>query len=322
MSKPDRPRSRKHALLSPLADSRALVSRADLHLKALDQLLDRFLRSDPYDIAVHVDADPVEHALLAATGQGWRAVLAGPETPREVVLLGVVRREPPSGDAGLLIGDAVNNLRAALDHAIWSLSTTNTVPPDPLTSPWRDLGWPVVLKAADWPSTCGSKLRFVVDPAIRAEIERLQPFGRRQQEPERDEFAILHELWNIHKHRHLRLTQLWIGLDQVLSRLNRVTIVDSPPGYADDLRKRLREHRYEIVSGGGPRPFVDGAELGRIREAGPPFSWLPDVHMHVRLAVNVAFESGRPGFGANVQQALRAIRDAVVTALDALAPFL
>jgi hypothetical protein len=180
-------------------DCLALIGRADVHLKALERRLDRFLRSDAYSIDARVDPQaPSIDDVTEPFGRNWRQGLAGPDTPIEMVLIGHVRRFPPSRAAGLLIADAVNNLRAALDNLIWLLSIkAATRPPDPIPkrSPWRTVGWPVVLQRSDWEGACRSRLQFV-DPMIFQEIERFQPFSRREHDPERDEFAVLNELWN------------------------------------------------------------------------------------------------------------------------------
>jgi hypothetical protein len=277
-------------------------------------------------VDARIDAQTAEDAIIEARDRGgWRGALAGPADPREIVLIGRVIREPPAQRAGLLIADAINNLRASLDHLVWRLSLKGATPPDaiPRKGPgreWRDVGWPIVSEPAAWAPTAAMRLRFV-DQGVWATFEGLQPFRRRQQQPELDEFAMLDELWNIYKHRHLPLTQLWIGLDEVLSQLNRVEVFDAPRGYADSIRKTLREHAYVIVSDGVPRPFVDGAELGRIREAGPPFSWWPEVHVNAVLAVNIAFDKGPSAQGAPVQDTLRRIRDETVAALKTIEPF-
>ena len=322
----ERPASHTTVARSPLADCFALVRRADAHLKALDALLDRVIKGDPYWIDARIDAEPIEEAIAKLpSGKGrWRAVAAGPAEAREIVLIGRVRRVPPSQRAGLLIADAVNNLRAALDHAVWQLSLRSATPPDPIPhkgpgNEWRYVGWPIVTAPMTWARTAAMRLRFI-DHGVWAQFEGLQPFHRRQQQPEADEFAVLDELWKIYKHRHLPLTQLWVGLAKAVSLLNRVTIIDFPPGYADELRKRLREHDFEIISDGAPRPFEDGTELGRIREAAPPYSWMPEVYVDAHLTVHVAFHEGPVDKGSSVQDALRLIRDEVFAALKAVEP--
>ncbi len=302
-------------------DCLALIGRADVHLKALERRLDRFVRSDAYSIDARVDPQaPSIDDVTEPFGRNWRQGLAGPDTPIEMVLIGHVRRSPPSRSAGLLIADAVNNLRAALDNLIWLLSIKTTTPPPnpiPMSSPWRVVGWPVVLQRDNWKGNCGKQLQFV-DPTIFGEIERFQPFSRREHDPERDEFAVLNELWNIHKHRHLPLTEFWLGLDHVTSQLNRVTVISSPPHYGDDLRAALSSHAYEIVEDHPRGRFEDGAVLGIVREAQPPYSWWPDMHLHTYLAVDVAFGSDPPGYGVPVQETLSAIRDQVAAAVGAL----
>jgi hypothetical protein len=201
------------------------------------------------------------------------------------------------------------------------LSTRSAPPPDPLPKEWREVGWPVVLDAKDWTSSVGSRLKFVRDPEAREQIKAFQPFSRRQRDPRSDEFAVLHELWNVHKHRHLPLTQVWVGIDKMDSMLNRATVFDAPPGYADDLRRQIREHAYVSVGDSPRRAFEDGAVLGRYREARPPYSWAPEIHMHAYLAVEIAFPTGPPAYGSAVQDTLRSIRDEVAVALEALKPF-
>jgi hypothetical protein len=305
-------------------DCLALIGRADVHLNALERRLNRFLRSGAYSIDIRIDPQaPSIDDLIEPFGRNWRQGFAGPDRPIEMVLIGHVRRSPPSRDAGLLIADAVNNLRAALDNLIWLLSIkVHTRPADPIPkrSPWRRVGWPVVLHRSDWEDACSSQLQFV-DPAILPEIAPFQPFSRREQDPQRDEFAVLNELWNIHKHRHLPLTEFWLGLDHVTSQLNRVTLISSPPHYGDDLRAALRSHAYEIVEDHPRGRFEDGAVLGTVREARPPYSWWPDMHLHTYLAVDVAFGTDPPGYGAPVQETLSALRDQVAAVVRALGPY-
>lgn len=269
---------------------------------------------------------PAEEAIIEARERsGWRGALAGPFAAREVRLTGRVRRGPPSQRAGLLVADAVNNLRSALDHAVWRLSVQSASPPFPVPrrgsgSEWRSVAWPIALEERSWHSMAARRLRFV-DRQVWPEVERLQPFRRRTTEPERDEFAILDELWNVYKHRHLPLTQVWVGLGRAASLLNRVQVFDAPRGYADGLRKQLREHAYEIVLATGRQPFTDGVELGTVREAKPPYSWCPEVHLDAHLLVEVSFEEGPPAYGAPVQGALKQLRNAVGGAIKAIEPY-
>jgi hypothetical protein len=117
-----------------------------------------------------------------------------------------VRRPPRSKVWGILIGEAVNSLRAALDHAVWRLSGGDTFAPESVRgTPWRRVGWPVVLREQDW---LGDALRFVGDEG-RTQIRRLQLFERRKDDPEADEFAVLDELWNVYKHREIPVAQFW-----------------------------------------------------------------------------------------------------------------
>lgn len=81
---------------TPLASSWAKFHRASAHLQDLDAELRRIAgeHADPIDIERKIDA---HEAFLRVT------------------------RVPEFREAGLLLGDAVNNYRAALDHLAWDL---------------------------------------------------------------------------------------------------------------------------------------------------------------------------------------------------------
>ena len=103
-----------------------------------------------------------------------------------------------------------------------------------------------------------------VDQSVWADIERLQPFKRREKKPESDEFAMLDELWNTHKHRHLPLVESWVGLDKVFS-----TAGDLQRALGAVENPEINKHRFDILVD-RIGPFIDGAEVGRVRESRSP----------------------------------------------------
>jgi hypothetical protein len=172
--------------------------------------------------------------------------------------------------------------------------------------------------SADWNTQLGSSLRLVRNPGIRAVIERAQPFYRRKRYPRGDEFAVLDQLWNVSKHRHLPFAQTLVGLDMVRSNLaDRYVGVEG----ADDARESAKKHMFATISQRHPGPFEDGAELGRVREVGSVFSIWPQRNVDATLAIEVTFRKGPPAYGRPVEGTMAALRGVVAIALDSLKPF-
>ncbi len=133
---------------------------------------------------------------------------------QEIGIYGTPIDDPPDHKFGMLIGDVVNNLRAALDNLVWALTDAFSGPPPRNPIPpgqWRQVRFPIVVDPAKWPTNN----LWGVDPRLLAEFKKLQPFDRRQNDPERDEFRILDELWNIDKHRSPHFVHVFIGLDHM-----------------------------------------------------------------------------------------------------------
>jgi hypothetical protein len=320
-------------------DCFSLVNRAGVHLKAIHTSIERFRKRSPYAVRAHVDPNtfpkgenamyigyppggPVNAPLVMWRGedlikQGYIPALPAMPfgvDPREIVISGHSVRELPARRFGLLITDTVNNLRSALDHAVWHLSVKwTTPPPDPIKkgSRWASVGWPAVLNGTDWKSACGSKL-FYVEPSVRAVIKRSQPFTRRKQQPERDEFAVLDELWRIHKHRQLPLVESTVGIDEIVSNAYQRVRDASPPS-------EFPQHVFTLISE-RRGPFQEGAELGRAREGSSLHTSDPEMKVDAKLAIDIAFKEG-PAYGEPVERTLQRIRDEVVAALEALEPY-
>jgi len=103
----------------------------------------------------------------------------------------------PCDDWPLLAGEAIQNLRSALDHVVWRA--------------WRDAGnpgigdhtqFPVAIDAPGFRSQAGYMLQGIPQP-IRTLIEEAQPYKRTPQTPARDALQLLRTLSNIDKHRDL-----------------------------------------------------------------------------------------------------------------------
>jgi hypothetical protein len=84
----------------PLDGARTKVVRASDHLETLDREARRFLDDYAHDLVIEED----------------------PETGDQVIRVRYRRRVRPPERLDVIVGDAVHNLRSALDHVIWQLA--------------------------------------------------------------------------------------------------------------------------------------------------------------------------------------------------------
>lgn len=144
-------------------------------------------------------------------------------------------------DWGLIVGDAIHNMRSALDHLAWALAVRHFGGVEPTSKNIiKDIQFPVLSKADEWPTH-----RFLkhMDPADVDKLERYQPFkytsaGRfmmKLQRPGAIECPLeaLSELSNSDKHRVI----------QVLYVLPEAAHFTPPPiGAFTDCRPVLNAH--------------------------------------------------------------------------------
>ena len=91
----------------PLDGSRARIERAGDHLESLDTLLTRFVKDGGFVLAGKEDTDTGEHVLRIYSNRNPPV--------------------PPPLTASVMVGDALNSLRSALDYVIWALARLNDV---------------------------------------------------------------------------------------------------------------------------------------------------------------------------------------------------
>lgn len=102
-------------------------------------------------------------------------------------------RQPPDPDWSLVAGDAVQSMRAVLDHLVWAAT--------PEAKRTTSTAFPIVVDAAKLP-TAASRYTDVPAP-MKTTIERAQPFRHSPSDPSKDELAILNELAIRDKHHTL-----------------------------------------------------------------------------------------------------------------------
>ena len=180
-------------------------------------------RESPPDLSsVQLKLDRAEHHIesLRAEIQAFRQREPKPfgyrteERPRpdgsvEYVLYAIVREYPPSTWA-LIIGDAVQNIRAALEHLAYELSTP--------AGRRRGTAFPIFDDERGFRAG-GERKIATIESDERRLIERVQPYNAAKVAAN-DPLAVLRKLSNLDKHRLLVTTvaavseqETWVGSD-------------------------------------------------------------------------------------------------------------
>jgi hypothetical protein len=117
-----------------------------------------------------------------------------------------VERQPPPDHWPLLAGEAIQNLRSALDHAIYA--TTGN----------RRSQFPIFTDACEF-EVLGGRMVKGVSKAVRARVEAAQPYVLAPQSPAQHSLAVLNSLSNLDKHRVLATLASavdfeWVGVPE------------------------------------------------------------------------------------------------------------
>jgi hypothetical protein len=213
----------------------------------------------------------------------------------------VVTKQPPT-ELGLMIGDVIDNMRSALDHAVYELTVANIGHEVPQTA------FPVCVTKAAWATwsrrhkewahhTGMYKLRGVPRGA-RTLIREHQPFHWKRYR--RRALWIIEELWNIDKHRsiHLTTTAPSIGHSEIEVLNPAVSIV--------------RERHFQ------GRP-IENAIVGRSTYS--KGSVESDVSVKMSLSATAVFKETSAGMHGPVVETLTRLENYVTEFLAALARF-
>lgn len=159
---------------------RAKLNRAEEHLNVLDGLIGSYFAEEPYRIAFEEWTE----------GDYWNYA----------VYLHVAAF-PPDEIWGPIIGDAVHNLRSALDHLAWNLATDQARAETP-----RRIEFPIILDDPDKDAEARGKLKRLLGclrPETHAVIDGSQPYKTGDSH---HPLWLLQALWNTDKHRTLHTT--------------------------------------------------------------------------------------------------------------------
>jgi hypothetical protein len=121
------------------------------------------------------------------------------ENPRTGLSFWITLNRKPPDEIALAAGDCIHNLRSALDHIVYELSSHTAGQHVP------DTAFPVLVSSRNWKAISGQQLRAVPAPALKR-IDELQPFhGLDARYWTRERLLHVHQLDIADKHRNLNL---------------------------------------------------------------------------------------------------------------------
>jgi hypothetical protein len=176
------------------------LDRAKKHMEAVRRQTKAFLERNPAPFGFRAKETP------------------GPQKAIKYVLCAVVREEPPR-ELGLPIGDAVQNIRHALEYLVYELSS-------PSRRNRGMTGFPIFNDKCRF-DVLGTPLIKGITGNERTLIERVQPYNTLHPPPCNDPLAILHKLTNQDKHRlHLPVVAAIGEFDSWIASTNATFQID------------------------------------------------------------------------------------------------
>ncbi len=177
--------------MRPLNGARKKVVRAEEHLRALNDVVESFIKRKSYR--------PIEDRDPKTGTQRRYAVLT----------------EQPPPEIPLVIGDVVHNLRSALDHGIFEVASRHAS--RPLTHRQEEgLSFPIFSNAAKFNRSSGVKRTMELLPTnVQEFIKGQQPYNTppsSRRARVNDLLCVLQTMWNADKHRSLLVTAAVVGM--------------------------------------------------------------------------------------------------------------
>jgi hypothetical protein len=191
---------------------RLKIERAKKHVRDLDSCIKSFLAKKPYTLA----AKPHPIAEIRHT------------------TLYVAHVDPVPDDISLIVGDAIHNLRSALDYLMWQLVEAGGGVPD------RNIYFPIAETAQQYQSAIGNREIQKITPNALHIISSVQPYQTLDQT-----LWLLHQLDIIDKHRLLltvtasmdkwgvdlaKGSNIWFNEDRFIPLIAGYEVVNIPTG--------------------------------------------------------------------------------------------
>jgi hypothetical protein len=225
---------------------RLKLDRARVHIVALGDAVKEYRAGTPYRFTT-------THEQVDAVTRIYR-------------LHASVREQPPP-TSGPIIGDAVHNIRSALDHAVWEVA-------DPARRGDHTM-FPIVTDSDRWEGATRHRLAGV--PERHVELTKAsQPFVQIPDEPQMHPLAVLRELSNIDKHRTLHTLAVVSADEYVGAGSSDVEVV-----------------AFNYVGGATRYMVQDGDQVLRFtaRLKDPDAEWGIDPHADYNVAIEGTFDS-------------------------------
>ena len=251
--------------------SRAKIARAEAHRASLVPEVSAFVAGKPFDVRS-------VHNIAAAKG------------PIRFVY-SITRIDPVPTGWALVAGDAIQNLRAALDHAMWSVVLAKKGRKFAEANAPK-IQFPVVELATKFPRK--SLIELGVPDKIVDIVEAAQPYSRLANAPRDDLMWCLRTLSNYDKHRLLH----------VVSMIPEEVVVRPTPDLPGGRIEMLAEgpmRKGQVVRFTAPRPSQ-------------PFF----VTVNFELKVGVSIEATPETRAIPIEYGIRAMRDRTIEVVDTI----
>lgn len=255
----------------------AKLNWAEEHIKNLNAATDRFRKAHT-DIVIR---EPHEDL-----GEVWHKVAYVPEIPAPL---------------GLLLGDALYNLRAALDYLAYELVLAGGNEPSGQTA------FPIFDTADEYWERMARKVKGMRQSAIEA-INRIQPY----------EGGFSHALWQLHrlnnidKHRAL-LTIALVNTARTMT-----------PSEEQQFAERFKRVHGAYPTGTSQWRFRRGKGFPVPLNAGDVLLKVPisEVQEDMRFGFDIAFDEGEVKASMTIFVFLRTVADQVFRVIESLGPHL
>jgi len=222
-------------------------------MASLDSVLQKIFRA-----AQHIKSLEAELEWYFKSNPG--KMVREPNTPDDQAVFKFHTKGPIPARFGLITGDALQNIRSALDYLVWELVIAAKNQPSPKNM------FPICSTLDAFEEQVSKRKRLDgVHPDAIAEIRALQPCHLGKDAP-MSTLLVLDDLTNINKHRRVLLTQL--GATDKPS-----VVVDKDGGFS--LPSGSPTPRYDAEAQFGPYPIIDGK-----------------VHMNTHFVAVIAFGEG------------------------------
>jgi hypothetical protein len=238
---------------------RLKIERAKRHISDLDVRIRAFCDSEPYTLGINQKLQ-IRHVALYVSDIN-----------------------PIPDDVPLIIGDAVHNLRSALDHLAWQLVESGGGTPD------RNTYFPICKSPQHYTSAISKGGMNAIAPGAIQIIAALQPHGTKD-----DTLWHIHELDRWDKHRLVLTTATALNKWSIIARGQEI---------------------------GWPEPAIPlkrGHEIVNV----PADTYHRTGHKNFKLGIDIAFGESEVVAGKSVLETLNHMADFVDVVVTQIEPFL